>query len=285
VGVTAQIGSVAGCTGTIPKAAALYGTIGIANGSVVITEASLIDVSYQGTGSFGATNGVRIAQHGLGGNGGGVFMTLSDSSPSPVGAWGVYDETGYNSYILANLLLGSTVDTGQQLQVAGTAKIVGNTLIGTTGAESLVVLNDGRVYGTKLHNNVNAITGTANQYIASGTYTPALTSGVNVTSTTARVCQFTRVGNVVTVSGSFAAVLTAVSLRTEVGLSLPVASNIANAWELGGAGAVLSATVLSPLAAGIVGDAANDRAAFVFSTNATITTTVEVTFSFTYQIL
>lgn len=70
------------------------------------------------------------------------------------------------------------------------------------GITGLALTGDGRVYGSALHNNAGAVTGTTNQFIASGTYTPTL---ANVANSSARsvtgTFKWMRVGNVVLVEG------------------------------------------------------------------------------------
>jgi len=107
---------------------------------------------------------------------------------------------------------------------------------GTPGIERMRITNDGRLYGTSLHNNPNSVSGTTNQYIASGTYTPTITNGANVESSIAYVCQWMRVGNVVTVGGRFL-INTATALApTVISLSLPIASDFTIQEQLGGNG-------------------------------------------------
>jgi hypothetical protein len=72
--------------------------------------------------------------------------------------------------------------------------------------------------------------------IEAGTYTPTITNSLNVTSSTAKVTQYSRVGNVVTVAGSFDAVVTADSTDTAVELTLPIASDFASSFQAGGTG-------------------------------------------------
>lgn len=148
----------------------------------------------------------------------------------------------------------------------------------TSCVEQLRLTSDGRLYGKSLHNNAGAITGTTNQYIASGTYTPTLTGVANVDSTTARVTQFMRVGNVVTVSGSMAVNATATTTTT-VGVSLPVASNFANAFEC--AGTTGSATAASGR---VYGDATNNRAEITYLAGG-FASDEEIYFHFTYLIV
>ena len=115
--------------------------------------------------------------------------------------------------------------------------------------------------------------------IHSGTYTPTLTNTTNVAASTARVCQYMRVGSVVTVSGSVNIDPTATG-STVLTMSLPIASNFANTYELGGSGAP---DITTPIPVVIRGSSTADAAIFVF--NATSTAAQEVYFTFTYRII
>lgn len=92
--------------------------------------------------------------------------------------------------------------------------------------------------------------------LAGGTYTPTLFNTTNVAASTAYSCQYLRVGSVVTVSGKVDIDPTATGF-TVLGISLPVASNLANGNELGGTAA---APGIAGQCAGILADSANDRA-------------------------
>jgi hypothetical protein len=153
------------------------------------------------------------------------------------------------------------------------------------GTERLRLTDDGRLYGTALHNNAGAVTGAVtgatNQYIASGTYTPTLTNSTNISSSTARVCQWLRVGNVVTVSGIFDATCTAAAnTATALGMSLPIASALALNEQLGGAGSSGASARETLL---IVADTTNDRATIGWAANST--SSEGRSFSFTYTVL
>jgi hypothetical protein len=115
--------------------------------------------------------------------------------------------------------------------------------------------------------------------VASGTYTPTLTSVTNVAASTAYVCQYIRVGSVVTVSGKLDIDPTAAA-ATELGVSLPIASNLASQQQCAGTGTSVTA-LDDPL--WIEGDAANDRAAL--KTTAINIANHSVYFTFTYQII
>jgi hypothetical protein len=118
--------------------------------------------------------------------------------------------------------------------------------------------------------------GASSGNILSGTYTPTLTAVSGVSGLSAVQCQYLRVGNVVTVSGELSGT-DAVGTNT-VGISLPIASNLTAAGNLGGAGATGQG-----LAANISGDTANDRASITWSNNSTGSFTVRFTFTYLVQ--
>lgn len=113
---------------------------------------------------------------------------------------------------------------------------------------------------------------------ANGIHTPTLTNTTNVASSTPLSAQYLRVGNTVTVSGTLTVQATAAaSTLTTLGVSLPVASDLANANELGGSGALLTAPVL------ISGDATNNRATFQW--NSLSTSAVTLSYHFSYRVI
>lgn len=149
--------------------------------------------------------------------------------------------------------------------------------------EKIRVTSDGRLYGTALHNNAGAVTGTTNQYVASGTYTPTLTNSTNIDSSTAHVCNWMRVGNVVTVSGRVDIDATAGGgAATSLGMSVPIASNFADA-DGNEAGGTFSSTGSVSMAGGIYADSTNDRLTFAY--NSQTTSNASFFFSATYLIL
>jgi hypothetical protein len=118
--------------------------------------------------------------------------------------------------------------------------------------------------------------------LTSGTYTPTLTNGLNCAASTPRVTQYYRVGKMVTVFGNLDADPTAGSSNTGLLVSLPIASNFANGFELGGNGTVHDSTQ-DRAGVSITGDTINDQAAFAWfspdNTNRTIS------FIFSYQVI
>ena len=178
--------------------------------------------------------------------------------------------------ITSTLLSGQafTIDTISCKEITSGGKFTG------AGDNGLNIMADGRMYGTAIHNSTGAVTGATNQYIASGTYTPTLTNVTNVAASTARLCQWTRVGNVVTVSGQLDIDLTTTLLASEVGMSLPIASALTTAYQLGGTANAVAFQANWAIQA----DAANDRAQFK-STGIGDVANDTYTFSFTYEIL
>jgi hypothetical protein len=115
--------------------------------------------------------------------------------------------------------------------------------------------------------------------VSSSTYTPSLTNATNVAASTAYQCQWLRIGNVVTVSGKVSIDPTATGAII-LGVSLPVASNIGNDYELGG----VFANSIGEKAGRISGDATNNRANFV-ALIAVDTTNQPWWFTFTYLVI
>lgn len=160
------------------------------------------------------------------------------------------------------------------------AASTGSLRFNTSATRRLEIFSDGRVAGTGLHNN-GTVTGTSDQFIASGTYTPTLTHVLNITSSTARACQWMRVGNVVTVSGEFDVTATT-SGNKQIAISLPIASAFTVESHLGGVGHEdnTSGQFGGPIRA----DAINDRA--VYKTASSLSgANVTTSFTFSYVIL
>jgi hypothetical protein len=114
-----------------------------------------------------------------------------------------------------------------------------------------------------------------------GTYTPTASTFTNLDSATPAVCQYMRVGAVVTVSGMVTVNATA-SANTQFEITLPVASNLAASNQLAGTGAVFGGASASDTVR-IQGQSTNDRA--LLNWHATSTGAVDLYFSFTYLII
>jgi len=178
--------------------------------------------------------------------------------------------------------------TAMEKLVQGPAKSTDNQVLrfdGTSGklaqGSDVYVTDDGRLYGTALHNNAGAVTGTTNQYVASGTYTPTYTIVTGLDSITASsALPWLRVGNVVTASGTIELNATTSNALVQFRATLPIASSFALEVQLGG--------VAAEGAAGggvfrIVADSTNDQA--LFSGEMSTANTGTISFTFTYLVL
>jgi hypothetical protein len=116
--------------------------------------------------------------------------------------------------------------------------------------------------------------------VFSGTYTPTLTNATNVTSSTAQVCQYMRVGNVVTVSGQVTIQSTA-SGNTALGMSIPVASNFTQGRQA--SGFVQDGANGGTITGAIIADTTNDRLEIRYVAAAGVSTIFVI--NFTYLVL
>lgn len=91
----------------------------------------------------------------------------------------------------------------------------------------------------------------------SGTYTPTLTNVANIAASTAYECQYLVVGTSVIVSGKVDIDPTLAATSTQLGISLPVASNFGAAEDCAG---VAFAPAIAAQGAAILGDETNNRA-------------------------
>jgi hypothetical protein len=120
----------------------------------------------------------------------------------------------------------------------------------------------------------------AGPVIKSGTYTPTLTNVTNVAASTAAVCQWMRVGSVVTVSGTVDIDPTAAGACV-LRMSLPVASNFS---AVNNAGGTFSTTTAGQSDNGsIIANVASD--VFEFGFNAVNIANAKYAFSATYQVI
>lgn len=101
------------------------------------------------------------------------------------------------------------------------------------GVDLFYVRDDGYIFTPGIHNNANAATGTV-AMLASGTYTPTITDSANTSARTAYQSQWTRVGNVVTVSGVADVDPTNTLTITIIKITLPVTSNFSAAGNCRG---------------------------------------------------
>ena len=112
-----------------------------------------------------------------------------------------------------------------------------------------------------------------------GTYTPTLTNVANLGASTSYQAQYLRVGATVFVSGRVDVDPTA-GAATQLGISLPIASNIGATEDLGGAA---FASGIAGQGAAIYGDLTNNRAQMEWI--AVDITNQPMFYSFGYQVI
>lgn len=249
---------------------------------------------------------IRTVNNFSAGNGGGVGYFADGDAAAPGIAFSTDATTGIyrtTSPLAVNISVGgvqhSQFKSGQLLTGNGSAALpaygflnatttgvfydTGTLGLSTAGVLHFGVKSDGRIYGTALH-NVGTITGTTDQFIASGTYTPNPTGVTNILTGSILVSavQYVRVGNVVILGGNLTMSATAGgNANTVFRLSLPIASNFSGAGDAGGTASIVDAGTATANCT-IVASAANDALSFNF--NAPNTTLSVLSFNAVYLI-
>jgi len=119
--------------------------------------------------------------------------------------------------------------------------------------------------------------------ITSGTYTPTITNGTNVSANTPLVCNYSRIGNIVTVNGRVNITTTAAAPTASLfEISLPISSDFTASADAAGVGSRLG-TGVAYSACIIYGSIANNTAVVKF--NSQQTTSAATTFCFQYLVL
>ena len=113
----------------------------------------------------------------------------------------------------------------------------------------------------------------------SGTYTPTTTNGTNVTTSNGITAYYTRVGDIVTVSGTCSVTPTSTGFG-EINISLPIASNLGGTTDVSGIGMGFSTNIVS---ATLRADTGADNAIMSFTVNTASVT--NMTFNFTYKVI
>lgn len=98
----------------------------------------------------------------------------------------------------------------------------------TNNSTKLVLTEDGRLFGTSLHNNPGPVTGAVNQYICSGTYTPSVApyASQGTYDPVPYQCPYIRVGNVGQFSGRVGIRVDTTQPIAIFDMSYPIPSNI-----------------------------------------------------------
>ena len=208
-------------------------------------------------------------------NGSGTYSLYTPGNPVVTGT--TISSTAFNNTMndLATALTLSIASDGQTPITANipmaSHKITG-LAAGTTAGDALMYGQSGAM--------VASLSITAGAIIA-GTYTPTLTNDINITSSTAYACQYMRVGNVVTVSGTVGIRPTASTTSSLISLSLPIASTFGGSYQCGG----LARQVTEPSDTSTGGFVAGATKADLVFYSSYSGTSRDWTFSFTYQIV
>lgn len=124
--------------------------------------------------------------------------------------------------------------SGGSFAVTGALSCTGNATFGDAIGDSHTINGAVTITGAATFNSNPA------GRVTSGTYTPTITNVTNVSSSTAHVCQYMRVGEVVTVSGKVTIDPTSSGVDTVWQISLPITSSFTIAEQAGGGGGDLT---------------------------------------------
>jgi len=112
-----------------------------------------------------------------------------------------------------------------------------------------------------------------------GTWTPSITGITNISSSTARLSMYQRIGDIV--FGSFTIDVSATSTGDTQGrIDLPISSNFTSQYDVSGGGAAMRSTGTPGV--GVFADTSNDEIQFRY--NAPTTLSMNITVSFTYLV-
>jgi len=173
---------------------------------------------------------------------------------------------------------GATTYSAIKMNVTNTASASGSKLLDLQiGGTSF--FNIDKTGGITISRTTVSSPATTDGNVFSGTYTPTLSNLVNISASSTYVCQYLRVGNVVTVSGKITFTSSLTSANT-FNMSLPIPSNFSAQEQCAG-----NFSNNNNTSAGftIFADAANDSA--FFSCRPGAVASQDYCFSFTYQVI
>jgi hypothetical protein len=181
-------------------------------------------------------------------------------------------ETGYTNKPLFSATTPSSVGSAGAVGTATTASRIDHV---HSGLSYIAPSTSGNV----LTSNGSAWTSATPTILDSGIYTPTITLGTNAAGANNNPSQYMRVGSVVTVSGMISGLDPTTTGDTIISLTLPIASNLAQLYQVGGTANSYTTTEC----AAIYGDTVSDLAVIRFiATNAT---SKNWWYTFTYRII
>jgi uncharacterized protein YjlB len=107
IGVSGTASVTPGSSGTVGRSAGVYSVIAGDTGGATLTEAALYDGDFAG-GNITYAVGMRLTGLDHGTNNTGLYIGLDQYGATSAGNFGIYETTGYNSYLSGNLGIGDT---------------------------------------------------------------------------------------------------------------------------------------------------------------------------------
>lgn len=224
-----------------------------------------------------------------------IQAALGDSATGFVTLDTTQTITGDKTFTIASLVVSagtSIVLSGSKIFTSDTTQ-VGNSIIlqsaalkflGSTFANTISSIEPAADRAISLKDvgadSSLALVLTGSPKLASGTYTPTLFNVANLSASTAYQCQYMRLGDTVTVSGMVDIDPILAATSTQLGISIPVASNFAANEDCAG---VAFSYAIAGQGAAIIADGANDRAQLQYI--AGDITNQSMLFTFSYQII
>lgn len=165
---------------------------------------------------------------------------------------------------LASTLIYEESDQSFNITIPGAFPTIGFKMATTTGAATF--------------SSTLGINGVSDN-VKGATYTPTITGVANVSSSTASVCQYIRIGNVVTVYGK-ASISTTTTGNTTFDISLPISSALSLDSDANGVCTIEVAEANMTLAPKINANTLEDRMRVIFELSSSGTYTLSFTFSY-----
>lgn len=190
---------------------------------------------------------------------------------------GVFAAQGWNFTLMGNVQMGDT-NSIQTLDSGGAQFHLAAYDVDGAAYTNFITLTAGNTPTCDL----SIATTVGGKTIAQGftPYTPTLTNVTNIAASATSDFGYYRVGNYVTVEGRITIDPTAAAVATELGISLPIASNFTLFTHCGGS-AISSAS--AGLCAAVRADTTNDRAQVVYINTAELASR-EFMVHFTYEV-